>query len=653
MAKSTAPYGTWTSPVTPEVILKSGSKVDELLADPITSTIYHIERRPAEAGRTVIVKTEIGEDVVGKEWNVRTGVHEYGGTPATAYDGIIYFSNLEDGRVYRLIAGQEPEAVTPENKNHRFAQLAVHPKKTHLLVAILEDHIKPQPADVVNTLVVIDTNEKTVSPLISGADFYSHPTFTPDGTHIAWQQWFHPDMSWEGCEIGVAEVRVDTASIKVVNTKPVAGRPLDVSATYPVWASNDLLLFVSDEHGYWNPWTYSVSSGKASAVLSKPVDEDFAEPGWRLGWRFGTPLDSEGKYALYTALREGRNVLYLISLRTGTLEELESPYVHINYVTRVTHDAVVFQGRRNDGEESTVLCNIKEYAKPKFTSIGPRANKDELPFDRAYVSVPQSFVLKDPETGEPSHVIYYPPTNPEFAAPDGEKPPAIFNVHGGPTSRTPQGLSYQRLFYTTRGWAWVDVNYGGSNGYGRKYSKRLEGRWGITDVRDTVVAVKQLSSEPYSLVDHQRTAVTGGSAGGYTVLKTLCSCPDAFAAGTSSYGISDFFKLAEFTHKFESQYLFKLVGGTPEQVPDVYKERSPVFLAGNIKAPLLVLQGSEDAVVPPNQAEGIVENIRKRGGRVEYTVFQGEGHGWRKEENIRAALEKELAFYEDVFGLRK
>ncbi|RDX52385.1 alpha/beta-hydrolase [Lentinus brumalis] len=653
MARTTAPYGTWKSPITADVVLKSGGNVDELFVDPITSTIYHIEKRPAEGGRMVIVDTEKGEDVVGKEWNVRTAVHEYGGAPATAYGGVIYFSHLSDGRVYKLEEGKQPRAVTPENKNYRYANISVHPQQPHLLVAILEDHTKPDPANVVNTLCLINTKENTVSPLVTGADFYAKASFTPDGTHIAWVQWFHPDMPWEGAEVCVAEVKADKSSLVLANTKVVAGKRLEVAVGYPAWASNDLLLFVSDESGYYNPWTYSVSSGKASPVLSQPVAEDFAEPMWLIAYNFGVPLDQEGKMALFTALREGRNVLYLVSLQGGTLEELESPYVTISFVQRVTHDAAVFLGERNDEDERTVLCNIKDYAKPKFTALGPQSGSDDLPFPHSYISEPQAITLKVPETGEPVHVLYYPPTNPDYVAPDGERPPAVFSIHGGPTSRTKQGLNLRHQFFTTRGWAWVDVNYGGSSGYGRKYIKRLEGNWGIADVQDSVVAVQQLAAAPYSLIDPQRTAITGGSAGGYTVLKVLCSAPDAFAAGTSAFGISDFFKLAEFTHKFESQYLFKLIGGRPEEIPDVYRERSPVFLADKIRAPLLVLQGSEDKVVPPNQAEAIVETIKKQGGRVEYVVFEGEGHGWRKEETIRAALEKELSFYENVFGLKK
>ncbi|CDO77752.1 hypothetical protein BN946_scf184993.g15 [Trametes cinnabarina] len=648
-----APYGTWSSPITADVILKSGAKDDEVFVDPITSTIYHIEQRPNEGGRAVIVDTEKGVDVVGKEWNVRSGVHEYGGAPAVAYDGVIYFSNFKDGRVYRTKDGSTPYPVTPENANYRYAKFAVHPQQPHLLVAIREDHTDDRPSAVVNILCLINVKEKTVAPLVEGADFYSHPCFTPDGKHIAWTQWFHPDMPWEGAEIHVADVQADEHSLKLSNATHVAGKRIEVSTGYPVWASNDLLLFVSDESGYYNPWKFSVASGTASPVLSKPIDEDFAEPMWRLGWNFGVPLDLEGRMALFTAVKEGRNILYLVSIRGGTLEELECPYVNVSCVQRVTYEAVVFQGQKHDEAGRVVLCNIKEYAKPKYTVVNAKAGEESIPFSRAYVSVPRSITLKVPETGEPVHVLYYPPTNPDFVAPEGEKPPAILSAHGGPTSRALPGLKLTIQYFTSRGFAWVNVNYGGSNGYGRKYIKRLEGKWGIVDVQDCAVAAQQLAAPSYSLIDPKRIAITGGSAGGYTVLMSLCTFPDLFAAGTSSFGISDLITLGQFTHKFESQYLFKLVGGTPEEVPEAYKERSPVKKADRIKAPLLVLQGSLDAVVPPNQAELIVSNIKKRGGYVEYIVFEGEGHGWRKAETIRAAIEKELSFYEDVFGLRK
>lgn len=334
----------------------------------------------------------------------------------------------------------------------------MHPTQPHLLVAIREDHTIPEPSQVVNTLCVINTLEKTVSVLVEGADFYAGQCFTPDGTHIAWQQWYHPDMPWEGAEIHVAEIKTEQASLMLSNDKHVAGKRIDISAGYPVWASNDLLLFVSDESGYQNPWTYSISAGKASAVLSEAVAEEFAEPMWRLDFSFCAPLDLEGKAALFTVLRDGRSVFYLVSLTGGTLEELESPYVNVASLLRVTHDAFVFRGQKYDESERIVLGNIKDYAKPKFAPVNAKAAAAELPFPRAYVSVPRSITLTVPETNEPVYVLFYPPTNPDFVAPEVEKPPAVVSAHGGPTGRATPELNLTVQYYTSRGFAWyVDL----------------------------------------------------------------------------------------------------------------------------------------------------------------------------------------------------
>ena len=424
-----------------------------------------------------------------------------------AFDGVIYFSNYTDSRVYRVKEGEQPEAVVPgtfpttvrhtslqrlpiDNKNHRFACLAVHPKHPHLLVAILENHTKPKPSDVTNILCVIDTNRKTVTHLVSGADFYACPCFTPDGTHIAWQQWHHPDMPWEGSEICVADVTASETDLSVSNTKVIAGKRTEISAAYPRWATDDLLFFLSDVSDYYNPWKYSIASGAASAVLTTPAPEDFAQPQWSLGFSFGTPLDAEGKTALYSALRGGRSVLYIVSTASGALEELACPYVALSSVQRVTHDTVVFRGARNEAGPQTAICNIEDYALPQFTVIGPQKDEDEYEDLQPYVAMPQPMTLTAQETGEPVHVLYYPPTNPNYTAPEGEKPPAVFYAHGGPTSVVLQGLSWSRTWYTSRGYAWcvtpvpidtslsgaypfhidrIAVNYGGSSGYGRKY----------------------------------------------------------------------------------------------------------------------------------------------------------------------------------------
>jgi len=646
----TAPFGTWASPITTDAILEGGANVSEVFVDPITSTIYHVEGRPLEGGRSVIVKTEEGGDVFGRDWNARTGVQEYGGGPATAYNGNIYFSNFNDNRVYMIKDGNQPNPITPDNKNHRFAKFDVHPTYPHLLVAIMEDHTNPLPQDVITTLCLINTKTCTVSTLVSGADFYAFPYFSPDGSRLAWQQWNHPDMPWDGAEIYVAEVSADENNITLSHTIHVAGKKSEITAIYPSWASKDVLLFICDESGYQNPWSFSVPSGKASPILPTPVEFDFGEPMHSLGVEYGAVLDAAGTKAIYTTLKNDKSTLFVVTLRSGALEEIECPYVGITSVRRITEESIVFLGDKSDAAKSIVICSLTDYAKPQYNAVKHSFTAPKFP--HSLISVPQSIRLTVPPNDEVLHVLYLPPKNPDYSAPDDEKPPCIVNSHGGPIGRASMALDWQKQYFTSRGWAWMDVNYGGSTGYGRKYMERLTGKWGIVDVEDCIHAMQQLSAPPYSLIDAQRSVIRGGSAGGYTTLVAISNHPNAFAAATSLFGIADLRGLAADTHKFESHFLEKLIGGTLEEIPEVYKERSPVFHADKIKTPLLVLQGSIDAVVPPSQAEVIVKAIKGRGGRVEYTIFEGEGHGWRKAETIKAALEQELHFYEDVFGIK-
>ncbi|KDQ57918.1 hypothetical protein JAAARDRAFT_129506 [Jaapia argillacea MUCL 33604] len=649
----TAPYGTWSSPITAEALTKSSISIGDVLIDPVTSTVYHVENRPTEGGRSVVVNTKSKKDVFGSEWNARTGVQEYGGAAAIVHGGVVYLSHFADNRLYAVKEGAQPEAVTPDNKNHRFADFTVHPKHTHLLVAILEDHTHPLPADVVTSLAVINTHSKTVSIIISGADFYNSPRFSPDGKHLAWQQWFHPDMPWEGSEIHVGDVVVSAkGELSIAAPAYIAGRRGDISAAYPFWTADDILVFSSDVSGYYNPWKYSCADKQTVPIFPSPVVEDFNGPSWLMGWSHGAPLES-GKI-FFTAYRDGRNVFYLVGLQSGSLEEVKCPYATVEYIRRLSRDQVVFMGRKDTEPAAVVLCTISKTS-PTFTVLKSTAGESDSAFPPSIISVPEPFSLKVPPHGEPLYVVFYPPRNPEYSGTsiDGEKPPCVVHIHGGPTSAEPQGLDWKKQYFTSRGFAWLDVNYGGSSWYGRRYTDRLVGKWGIVDVQDTVAAVETLSGPSHSLIDPKRLAIRGGSAGGFTTLAALCFSPATFAAGTSSYGVSDLRKLAEDTHKFESRYLEKLVGGTPELVPEIYKERSPVFHADKIMSPLLILQGSIDAVVPPEQAEAIVKDIEARGGKVEYILFEGEGHGWRKAENIKIAMEKEIQFYEEVFGLKK
>ncbi|THH06289.1 hypothetical protein EW145_g4187 [Phellinidium pouzarii] len=667
MAPTIAPFGTWDSPISTALVAETGTAVDDVLVDPVTSTIYHLERRPSEGGRIVLVETVAGKDVFGPSWNARTGVQEYGGASAVVYSGVAYFSHFGDGRVYKVglapgsSTSREPVVVSAENANLRFANFAVHPTAQHLLVSILEDHTHPAPSDVVTSLAVLDTRpgHGSVRVLVSGADFYAAPVFNADGTRLAWVQWRHPDMPWEGAEVHVAEVlQVGEGRLEVVNERRVRGEWKKESAVQPRWVDNHTLLFFSDASGYQNPWIIDLAGVGASArpVLAEPVDQDFAEPGWRLGDSYCAVLTPET--VLCTALRAGRSVLYRLDLARGTLRELPCPWVHVTAVRRIDTRSAVFVGEPVDDPKQVILITVgspadADDAETRFTVPSAALATAPAKINKTYFAAPRPLTLKT-RTGAPLHAVFYPPTNPGFRGPEGARPPCIVNAHGGPTGIASQALSMSVQFYTSRGFAWVDVNYGGSSGYGRKYTERLVGNWGVTDVDDCVDAARALASPAFGEIDPARVVTRGGSAGGYTVLQALCAdTTGTFAAGAVSYGISNLFTLATDTHKFESRYMEKLVGGTPEEVPEVYKARSPVFHAEQITAPLLILQGSLDMVVPPSQAEEMIKVIRAHGGRVEYKLFEGEGHGWRKAETIEVALATELDFYLHVLSIKE
>jgi dipeptidyl aminopeptidase/acylaminoacyl peptidase len=481
-------------------------------------------------------------------------------------------------------------------------------------VSILEDHTIDKPSDVVTTLVVINTDTKSLHPLISGADFYALPRFSPDGNHITWQQWHHPDMPWEGGEVYVADVIANENTLSVKNEIHVAGVRGKVSAGYPSWRDNDNLIFTSDESGYVNPWKYT--NGKASPLFPEPIAEDFGAPFWVLNLSFYALIDKEGKFALFIAATNGRDVLYLVDLDGGSQPKLiQSPFVVIDSIRTISleREEVVFRGQKTDEKPAIIRCSLSSLTNEEFITLkaAPVVLVDGLPLPRTIISLPQPMTLKIPPNDSPLPVIYYPPFNPEYSGSSiqGEKPPCIVNIHGGPTGLEKQGLNWTIQYFTSRGWGWwislfgllsfffdligrcrLNVNYGGSSGYGREYIERLAGNWGIVDVQDSITAAQTLSSPPYDLIDNKRLLIRGGSAGGFTVLAALSIASDVkvFAAATSLYGVSDLRKLYEFTHKFESKYLAKLVGGNPDEVPDVYKARSPIYHVDNIVSPLLV-----------------------------------------------------------------
>ncbi|KIJ58052.1 hypothetical protein HYDPIDRAFT_120069 [Hydnomerulius pinastri MD-312] len=646
-----APYGKWESPITAQSTVQGSIPFDDVFVDPITSKVYHVERRAADAGRSVIVDSATNKDVIPSPYNARTGVQEYGGAAEIAYGGVVYFSNILDNRVYAVKEGSSPEAVTPDNSAYRYANFAVHPVKNNLLVSILEDHTIDTPQTVITTLCVINTELKAVFPLVVGADFYAAPVFNPSGTKIAWQEWYHPDMPWEGSLLYVADVLLQSDTLVVTNKNHVAGKRFDVSVAYPMWANDTTLLYTSDaSEGFQNPFIYSTVTRQGALAFDRPIHEDFGLPAFSLG-RDPYAILEGGKLAAFVAFRDGRTVLYVVDLTktSAPVEVAQFPYPVATPLRPVGSNSFAFIALKSDGPGGVVLCTLTGPSlSPSYQTLKPSSSSLE---NEEYISPPVPLTLY--RDGEPLYVVYYAPKNPKYdgsSIPD-EKPPCIVGVHGGPTGLERQILAWQKMYYTSRGYAWLDVNYGGSAGYGRKYIERLKGNWGIVDVQDCIDASSILASEPRGLIDGKRVAIRGGSAGGYTTLAALSVVPDTkyFKAATSLFGVSDLLSFVQTTHKFELKYIEKLLGGTADQIPEVYKARSALYHAENISVPLLVLQGSIDKVVPPSQAEEIVEKIKQQPGgeeRVEYHIFEGEGHGWRMASNMIDALKYEHSWYD-------
>ncbi|KAJ7764918.1 Alpha/Beta hydrolase protein [Mycena metata] len=658
--KTLAPYGTWESPVTVENITDTGNSLGlvDILVDSVTSKIYHIETRPAEGGRDALLLTESGRDITGPEWDVKSKVNGYGGAPAIVHDGVCYFCHAADGRIYKVnveVPNNGPEAITPGNSFHKFANYDVYPLDRNVLVCVFEDATAAKsPSEVVNSLCFLDVSTKQVFPLESDASFYSSPKFSPDGKRLVWVEWDLPDMPWNGTEIWIADVVAAPGSsspLVLKNRRHVAGEHSRISVAYPSWLSNDSLIFTSDISGFENPWTYDCTAGVAKAVFETPMEESFGctNPPKKLGWSPYAVIDVQSTVAVFTAIKDGRSVLCRVDLAAGTAVLLPSPYVEISHIRPLRSDQFVFIGTTTDAAPALVQCTLPATSDAVFLELQSAAQGSTLPRDD--VSLPRPLKLLVPhELGTRLvHVIYYPPTNSRFAGLDGEKPPCVLNVHGGPVGISPQSFNATKQFFTTRGWAWLDVNHRGTSGYGRVYMELLRESWGVVDVEDSIDAARILSAPPHDLIDPKRVVIRGQSAGGFTTLSALSVWADnsVFAAGTSLYGVSDCERLQKESHKFESGYFEMLFGRDPQ----VARDRSPIFHAEKIVAPLLILQGAADTAVPPSQAEIMVESIRKRGGVVEYQLYAGEGHGWKRKDTIEDALRREIQFYSRVLGI--
>jgi dipeptidyl aminopeptidase/acylaminoacyl peptidase len=637
------PYGSWPSPISIATAVAGSLSLREPRFD--RRDLYWLEGRPAEAGRSVIVRrTESGarEDVTPAGFNVRTSAHEYGGGAHVIGDGVVYFSNFDDGRLYRQHPGEDPQPVTPPERL-RYADLTVHAQRGRL-IAVVEDHraiaaagsagaaIGERIAEPTNSLAAIDPQSGQVATLAGGHDFYSSPRLSRDGRRLAWLSWRHPNMPWDGCELWVAEVDADGG---LHSARLVAGGP-EESIAQPEWAPDGSVVFVSDVSGWWNLYRLTDLGGGQPASLA-PMAAEFAGPQWVFGMSW-YGIDDDGTIVAICH-RNGRDELWRIPGASGQApERIDLPHTELR-------DLVV-----EGGQAAFVAGQPTEPAGVVLLDLGTgawqyvRRTSAEQP-DPAYVSVPEAIAFPTTD-GALAHALYYPPVNSGAVGSAGELPPLVVMSHGGPTSRASSALSLEKQVFTSRGIAVVDVDYGGSNGYGREYMRRLDGSWGIVDVDDCINAARYLAGR--GVVDERRMAIRGGSAGGYT---TLCALVfhDVFAAGASHYGVGDLEALARETHKLESHYLDRLVAPYPERI-DVYRARSPIHFMERISCPLIVFQGLDDRVVPPAQAERIVAALQASRIPHAYLPFAGEGHGFRMAANITRALEAELSFYSQVFG---
>ncbi len=626
MAPSVSPYGSWKSPISADLVAGGEVGLEQLRID--GDDIFWIERRAREGGRKVIVRRSADGsvvDVTTAGFNARTRVHEYGGGDYAVADGTIVFSNFIDQRLYLQKHGSEPQPLTRAGAL-RYADGQLDSQR-NLFFCVHEDHSNQ--GEAVSTIVRIDLNGGDAAIIVvSGNDFYSSPRLSPDGSQLAWLTWNHPNMPWDGTELWVGKLSEDGSMGDAVK---VAG-DVNESIFQPEWSPDGTLYFVSDRTGWWN--IYRWRNDEIEALY--PMDGEFGQPQWVFASALYGFASERRLVCSYT--KNGRDYLSTLDTATRALDDIELPFTAISQV-RVAGDRVVFIGASSAEPTTIISLNLAS----KELEVLRRSR--EIAIDSGYLAEARAIEFPT-EGGLTAHGYFYPPSNRDFAAPVDEKPPLLVISHGGPTSSSSASLKYSIQYWTSRGIAVLDVNYGGSSGYGRAYRERLNGSWGIVDVDDCINGARYLVE--IGAADGDRLAIRGGSAGGYT---TLCALTfrNAFKAGASHYGISDLEALARDTHKFESRYLDRLIGPYPER-RDLYMERSPIHFTDRLNCPMILFQGLEDKVVPPNQAEKMVEAVRAKKLPVAYLTFEGEQHGFRKAENIKRVLEAELYFYSKVFG---
>lgn len=631
----TASFGSWNSPITAALVARSQTVLVDVLLD--GDQVCWIEGRPLEGGRHVLVRLGpdgAGVDVTPPPFSARTRVHEYGGGAVALAAGSVCFSNFADQRLYRCEGTGTPRPLTPapgDDATLRYADGRIDMAR-NLWLGVREDHRRPG-AEATNTLVALGLGPAGgESVLVQGSDFYAAPRLSPDGRTLAWLAWNHPDMPWTATQLWVGAF--DGAT--VANPTLVAGGPGE-SVFQPEWSPDGRLHYVSDRSGWWN--LYRHEPGGAATPLC-PMAAEFGRAQW--GFGLSTYAFVSARRLVCSYIEDGVGKLAWLDLQDGALTPLDLPFTEFSAV-RAGAGKVVFKAGSPTLAAAVVVLDA---ASGQTTIVQRSSTVANEPALRACISTPR--LIEFPTARDQrAYALFYPPTHPGYQGPPGALPPLLVRCHGGPTSCAARSLDLRTQFWTSRGIAVVDVDYGGSTGYGRAYRSRLHHAWGIVDAEDCAAAAAYLAAN--GLVDAARTVITGGSAGGFTALTCLTHADPAlrarFRAGGSHYGVSDLEALARDTHKFESRYLDWLIGPRSGAGQQAYIDRSPVHHADRLSAPIAFFQGAEDRIVPPSQTEAMVAALRQRGLSALYLLFAGEQHGFRQAANIAWALDAEFYFY--------
>ena len=620
----TKPYGTWESLITSEMLVGGAVRLGEIVTD--GDDVWWAESRPDEGGRTVIVRN--GKDQTDKKTNVRTLVHEYGGSAWWVRNGTLVYSQYFDQRLYRRDKSGDSIPLTPESEtqqSYRYADGRIT-NNEDWYVCVREIHTSSDEEPSNEIVAVPLDGSQQIRVLVSGPDFVSSPRVSKEGDQIAWVQWNHPNMPWDDTQLCIASLEEMVLSNQKV-TKSKAE-----SFFQPEWDDQGNLHVVSDRNNWWNLFRVDQSTNEIDLTSLTDIEAEIGLPQWVFG---------QSRYAfvgdeIWFVYREaGIDKLATLS-SNGQFEQIKIDATEIESVTNY-QDGIVATVSSWKAESSVMFINSEE--------VRPLSKTRDLDIGESWFPVPETFTYQTSDS-EKAHALFYSPTNPEYEIHENENPPLIVLAHGGPTGSARRQLQLSIAYWTSRGFGVADVDYRGSTGYGRLYRNSLRNSWGLADVEDCVAVAKHLVAQ--KKVDKNRLAIKGGSAGGFTVLAAL-TFHDTFTAGASRYGIADLAILAKDTHKFESRYLDRLVGKWPED-EEIYKQRSPIHHIEQLSTPMVILQGSEDPIVPPNQAHLMAKKLKENDIPHALIEFSDEGHGFRKAPNITKAIESELAFFAQIFN---